>query len=435
MSFIDVFAGAGGLSLGLMRAGWKGLLAVERDKFAFDTLRHNLIDGSHCGFEWPSWYPRAHSEVGGFTKKYRAQLIALRGRIDLIAGGPPCQGFSFAGKRRKNDPRNRLFKRYAALVDLVKPKFLLLENVPGVTVEFGKKKNSLKKRSRGRPSTPHSQKIAEALDRLGYRVFPCLVKAVDFGVPQLRPRYILFGVSKELFGPDDAFDPQVWLDRVRIEFLAENHLPSDRPVTVAEAISDLETEAQELVECIDSPGSKQLVYKGPKTHYQNLLRRGTGSDTAPNSMRLANHRDETVRRFRQILSTCRKGMKLSEKDRERFGIKKFSTCPLAANKPAHTLTTLPDDFLHYSEPRILSVREYARLQSFPDWFDFKGKYTTGGKLRRRECPRYTQVANAVPPFLAEVVGRALQLIAHDALRRQETSQAVEPQQATVVAAL
>jgi DNA (cytosine-5)-methyltransferase 1 len=80
---------------------------------------------------------------------------------------------------------------------------------------------------------------------------------------------------------------------------------------------------------------------------------------------------------------------------------------MAPNKQAPTLTTLPDDVLHYSEPRILTVREYARIQSFPDWYQFKGKYTTGGDMRRKDCPRYTQIGNAVPPLLAEAVGHAL----------------------------
>src|SRR5205823_5765211 len=109
-------------------------------------------------------------------------------------------------------------------------------------------------------------------------------------------------------------------------------------------------------------------------------------------------------RFRQIISSCRHGVQLSAADRERFGLKKHCVVPLHAGKPSHTLTTLPDDFLHYSEPRILTVREYARLQSFPDWYDFRGKYTTGGDRRLRECPRYTQAGNAVPPFLAEILG-------------------------------
>jgi DNA (cytosine-5)-methyltransferase 1 len=128
------------------------------------------------------------------------------------------------------------------------------------------------------------------------------------------------------------------------------------------------------------------------------------------SMRLVNHTATVKQRFSLILDECRRGVNLSEADRERFGMLKHRTLPMSAALPAPTLTTLPDDVLHYSEPRILTVREYARLQSFPDWYQFKGKYTTGGDRRKKDCPRYTQIGNAVPPLLAEGVGRALMVI-------------------------
>ena len=128
------------------------------------------------------------------------------------------------------------------------------------------------------------------------------------------------------------------------------------------------------------------------------------------SMRLANHTEAVKARFALILKQCRRGVNLSEADRDRFGISKHRTLPMDPDQPAPTLTTLPDDVLHYSEPRILTVREYARLQSFPDWYEFKGKYTTGGDRRKKDCPRYTQVGNAVPPLLASGIGHALMTI-------------------------
>jgi len=90
-----------------------------------------------------------------------------------------------------------------------------------------------------------------------------------------------------------------------------------------------------------------------------------------------------------------------------MSLRKLRIVPLDPDRPSHTVTTLPDDILHYKEPRILSVRESARIQSFPDWFIFKGKFTTGGNRRKRECPRYTQVGNAVPPLLAQAWGSAI----------------------------
>ena len=101
---------------------------------------------------------------------------------------------------------------------------------------------------------------------------------------------------------------------------------------------------------------------------------------------------------------------MSKEDRVRLSINKHVTIPLAAKAPSPTLTTLPDDYVHYCEPRILTVREYARIQSFPDWFEFKNKYTTGGKNRTKEVPRYSQIGNAIPPLFGEQAGLTLKRI-------------------------
>ena len=90
-----------------------------------------------------------------------------------------------------------------------------------------------------------------------------------------------------------------------------------------------------------------------------------------------------------------------------MNIKKQCFTVLSTKELSTTITTLPDDCMHYSEPRVLTVRENARIQSFPDWFEFKGKYTTGGDRRKIECPRYTQVGNAVPPLMAEILGQSI----------------------------
>jgi DNA (cytosine-5)-methyltransferase 1 len=116
-----------------------------------------------------------------------------------------------------------------------------------------------------------------------------------------------------------------------------------------------------------------------------------GLITEMDSMRLTRHREDVIDRFDFILSECSRGVSLNQSFRKMHGIKKLRIIPLASDQPAATLTTLPDDLIHYSEPRILTVRECARLQSFPDWFRFTGKYTTGGSRRTIECPRYTQV--------------------------------------------
>ena len=400
-TFIDLFAGAGCLSLGLMSSGWQGILAVEKNAMAFETLSHNLIDGTHgYTFEWPEWFPKKPCTVERVAGTYRQQLLQLRGRVTMIVGGPPCQGFSLAGKRNKKDSRNSLFKAYTRIIEAVQPLFILLENVNGITMAFDKKTRGQKKV--GRPPEPYSQRITRALNKAGYEVQAGLLKSADYGVPQLRPRYYLMAARRDASPSLKENDPFKGLTALREGFLRSKGLPVDRPISVKEAISDLET-ADGTKQCLAFPKFMQGTYASPTTHYQRLMRRSL-RESSLDSHRLANHRPETVARFREILATCRRGVKLNQIDRERFGLKKQCTVPLDPDQPSHTLTTLPDDVIHYSEARILTVREYARLQSIPDWFQFRGAYTTGGDRRVRECPRYTQAGNAVPPFVGEVIG-------------------------------
>jgi DNA (cytosine-5)-methyltransferase 1 len=414
--FVDVFAGAGGLSLGLMRAGLRGLFAVEHEANAFETLKANLIEPVRRGlrYAWPEWLSKEPWEISKLLAMHAEKLDSLRGSVDLLAGGPPCQGFSHAGRRRRNDPRNRLFKLYVDMARVLRPTFLVLENVPGIAIEFGKEeRRRINPRRLGRPAKPFSDRIITSLSELGYKVFILQERAAEFGVPQWRPRYLILGILEErAYGMNEAGIRERLLME-RAGFLAELGLPAERPVTVRQAISDLETTGTEFIECPDSRGFRQAVYRGPRTHYQQLMHEGLDEAQEPNSVRLVNHRPETIARFKRILAACRKGVVMRPEERDRFGVGKISLTPLHPDQPSHTLTSLPDDFLHYAEPRILTVREYARLQSFPDWFEFRGKYTTGGIVRKYECPRYTQVANAVPPLLAEVIGRVITRLASE----------------------
>ena len=130
----------------------------------------------------------------------------------------------------------------------------------------------------------------------------------------------------------------------------------------------------------------------------------------PDSHRFPNHNDETIKKFLFILKNCTKDKNIDSQTKLKFNLKKRCVIPLQQDKESPTLTTLPDDYIHYSEPRILTVREYARIQSFDDDFEFKGKYTTGGKLRTKEVPRYTQIGNAIPPLFGEQSGKVLKEI-------------------------
>jgi len=411
--FIDLFSGCGGLSLGLMKAGWKGLFAIEQNPDAFKTLKHNLIDEkSHNAgrpkFAWPDWLELCPYEISSFVKIHKKDLKTLRGHVHLVAGGPPCQGFSFAGRRCPSDPRNELFKYHISVVNILKPELVLLENVQGINIVHGKGHERDKKK-RGRPRKSYASRISSMLFKNGYDVQQGVIRAVDFGVPQYRPRYFTVGIRKDLGCSNLQIDIFKELYASRENFLSRRGLPIDAPVTVSDAISDLTTSGKVLVKCKDKespPGYWEIVYEGPRTSYQRLMHENMNGQ-APNSLRLVNHRPETVEKFAKILESCRKGVTIPKEERDRLGIKKTVLVPLAPDQPSHTLTTIPDDMIHYSEPRIHTVREHARLQSFPDWFEFQGKYTTGGERRTRDCPRYTQVGNAVPPLLAEALGETL----------------------------
>lgn len=396
--FIDLFAGCGGLSLGLMKAGWQGVFAVEKTNDAFETLEHNFCrKDAPYQFDWPNWLPQAAITTQELLSKYSDELKAMKGKIDMIAGGPPCQGFSSAGQRNPNDPRNRLAEEYIQFVSLLEPKYLLLENVRGFQSKF-----------KGQ-DIPYSEVVKSRLAscaKSGYKVYSSMVSASDFGVPQPRSRFIMIAVRGDL--PEFKEAPfELLLNQ--IEDFREKRGLNGHKISVSEAISDLEIRNQKLKPSTDNKRFKQIKYTGRRklTPFQVLMRSDVAPSYEPNSLRLPNHTQAVSKRFVQILKECEKGKSLSKEDRKKLGTKKQCFTPLHPNKLARTVTTLPDDMLHYREPRILTVRENARLQTFPDWFEFKGKYTTGGHRRKFECPRYTQVGNAVPPLMAEAIGELL----------------------------
>lgn len=410
-TFIDLFAGCGGLSLGLSQAGWQGLFAIERATDAFSTFRANFLGkNSRHRFQWPDWLEQSVHSIDDVLEEHHGELKQLRNRVDLIAGGPPCQGFSFAGKRNNSDPRNKMFQRYVSFVELINPKFLILENVPGMNVAHTKRGNKT-----ARAGQTYYDKLHEALGELGYTVGAMILDAANFGVPQHRARLVVIGIRSDMAkkfptGCTGMFDG---IDVEGKQQLSE--MGDGKPVTAQQAISDLVvgTEKKARQRTIEYPGFwahrgyKQLNYEGPHgTAYQRIMNKHVASDQM-DSMRLARHTEEVRARFQQILASSRRGVNLSHDDRSRFGMSKHRTVPMSPTQPSPTLTTLPDDIVHYSDPRILTVRECARLQSFPDWFTFHGKYTTGGDRRRVECPRYTQVGNAVPPLLAKAIGSGI----------------------------
>lgn len=409
--FADLFSGCGGLSLGLSLAGLKGRFAIERDAMAFRTFEGNFLhrQDEAVQYDWPVWLEKRAWDIEELLKLHLPELLTLRGTIDVLAGGPPCQGFSFAGQRKEDDPRNLLFNKYVEMVVALQPRALIIENVPGMRVAHARRKVvELQVADPTERAVSFYDKLVESLSAAGYHVHAALVNSAHFGVPQRRSRLIALGVRKDLCKWVDGGIQRAFrlLEEERVA--QSKFLGLTSPVTASDAISDLETTSRPLVNCIDPESPRHFLeasYGGPITAYQELMH--DDHEGSMDSMRLARHSDEVRNRFIKILQECRKGVRMDDASRLTYGLKKHRIYPMAEGEPAPTVTTLPDDILHYVEPRILTVREYARLQSFPDWFTFRGKYTTGGARRTKECPRYTQVGNAVPPLLARAIGSAV----------------------------
>ena len=388
MKYIDLFAGAGGLSLGLHKAGLTGVFAVERNKDAFETLKYNLIDKkSH--FEWPEWLDQKNWDILELLEKHSLELSNLKGNVDLVVGGPPCQGFSMAGKRQNDDVRNQLMHSYIEIVRLVQPKFLFFENVQGFTVDF-KGEDTLKN---------YSNILLDELKNMGYKVECQIIMMSEFGVPQNRKRFILFASKDKL--RKSFFDI---LTYNRDNFLKNRKLKI--PNKVSQAIDDLKYK-QKKKDSQDTKNFKNGTYGKVNSSYQRLMKKNIDKKSIPDSHRFAKHREETVELFERLMQASDKVLRITPQMDMVKGLKKRGVTPLKEKSVCNTITSIPDDYIHYAEPRIMTVREHARIQSFPDEYEFKGPYTTGGERRKIDVPRYTQVANAVPPLFAEQVGNVI----------------------------
>lgn len=383
-----------------MQSGWHGAFAIERDSFAFETLKYNLIAPSaKFRFDWPKWLPVKPNSVQSVQRLYEKKLLELASQIDAVVGGPPCQGFSSAGRRKSNDPRNRMVHIYLDFVRLIRPKFVLIENVRGITVDF----------SSGRADENKVNYVAQLTQSLSadYRVWTDIVDTTRLGVPQRRRRFFLVGVRRDVLGTVEPANPFDLLSSASRTVLSRKKLFS-LPIASRCAISDLELARNGTVPSREDKGFEEIAYVRPLTSFQRAMNQGCDDVT---DTRLARHTAPIARRFKKIIEIChadgRLNTTLSREMRESFGIKKCALRVLDPDNPSPTVTSMPDDLLHYAEPRTLTVRENARLQTFPDWYVFKGKYTTGGERRRKEVPRFTQVANAVPPLVAETFGEML----------------------------
>jgi len=408
---VDLFAGCGGLTLGLHLAGHQLLFAVEKDPMAFETFRTNFLDQSAaypirpC---WPEWLPKAPCDIKTLLEdgEKLEQLASLEGKVDLVCGGPPCQGFSVGGIRNGNDVRNQLPRRYLDFVALIKPTFVLMENVEGMARKFVSKP--------GHDQAAFVNWIKQQLDIMGYDAEYEILSANNYGVPQFRRRVFLFAQLKQRAASTglSALDFFRVLGNIRKDFLAGYKLPLDRPVTVREAIDDLS--ARHRVACPDSPKFDGGTYQAATSAFAQLLRRGIPETAIPNSHRFSKH-TKPILDFYNLVHQRKMFGRLPKTFLVEQGTKKDKKVLIDPTTPASTITTHPDEFIHYKEPRNITVREMARIQSFPDDFVFKGRYTINGPRRRHDVARCSQVGNAVPPLVAEAIGIALHHFQHLAL--------------------
>jgi DNA (cytosine-5)-methyltransferase 1 len=399
---IDLFAGCGGLSLGLHYAGWQSLLAIERDPMAFETIEANFLrEGAPYPtlMEWPDGIPRRSQTIEEVLAdpRRRGALSAASDDVVLLAGGPPCQGFSVGGIRDGKDARNKLVHAMLDAVDLVRAPLVLVENVEGIARRFRSKP--------GIYTGSVADEVARALQGKGYDAAFTVIDASRFGVPQTRRRVLILGVSEEIDqGRGLAHGLPAALEFIREDHLASLGLPTDHPITVGEAIADLDG-ARKVV-CPDSAGFEAGTYKPARSAYAKLMRAGIPDAAIPDSHRFSKH-GERIRKLYEDAHETQLPGRLPKAFLRAWGTKKDKKVLLDPRQPSSTITTHPDEFIHYARARNITVREMARLQSFPDDFVFRGRYTINGPRRRHDVARCSQVGNAVPPLLARAIGLAL----------------------------
>jgi DNA (cytosine-5)-methyltransferase 1 len=412
LKVMDLFAGCGGLSLGLEQAGFTPVFVNELNDDARATYIQNRVDAH----EWLAEAAFHSSDVKGMVldkkylpaleKRFASEFNLNHGELDLLVGGPPCQGFSGIGHRRSYSvdkeqlPSNHLFQDMAAIVHRLRPRAFLFENVRGLL--------HARWNSDGQKGEIWDEVLGTFQKIPGYTVAYSLVYAKDYGVPQNRPRVLMVGVRNDVGTgikregkPSDA--------------VARGYLP--KGLGGAPDLIDL---LGDLVDPNYENGGSTIRYPLPaRTTVQTHLRTPFGGgkplrkgDTVTEHD-YSKHNDQILAKFRAMHAG-------DGRVPEEFRTKKFAQRVLPARwgdtGPTITATSLSDDYVHFSQPRVLTVREWARLQMFPDRYQFAGKRTTGGIRRAgnpregifdREVPKYTQIGNAVPVGLAKAVGEHL----------------------------
>jgi DNA (cytosine-5)-methyltransferase 1 len=354
---VDLFCGAGGFSEGFSKTGdFETILAVDFDKQATETFKHNHPET-----------PVICADVSNLTEDELLSLTQNR-KVQVVIGGPPCQGFSLAGRRLQDDPKNQLFKEYVRIVDILKPDVFVFENVVGlVSMQGGLVLEA----------------ICSEFSRIGYEISHSILNSADFGVPQARPRFILIGSrhSQRIGMPVPTHDS---LNSKSMELFRGVLKPH---ISVKDALSNLPSIGQ---------GEGEEITDNSKynTEFQKLMR-GNRHPGCLFNHRATRHSERIVERYSHMPQGG--GIKSLP---EHLRTKKNNVFRLNEKVPSRTITcNFRTDIIHPWMPRGLTTREAARLQSFDDDYQFFGNLTRKAKYLTQD----DQVGNAVPPLLAKAI--------------------------------
>lgn len=427
---VDLFCGAGGCSEGLIQAGFHILFSSDISDMVEKTYVHRheqlgLIQGKN------TWFERAdiRNLTGERIHECIANLEIFKDRevpeIDLMIGGPSCQGFSRAGRRDKSDPRNMLFGEYVRVIDQIKPKYIVLENVEGfVDMQFLGYKGITGIEYADGSVTPEI--LRSELNEIGYDTLePRILNAADYGVPQRRNRIIFIGYKKGLEVPQypepilneeshltltDAIGDLISVKRVKDRVCPEftqyqldsinGRTPDINGRTISSNHKIMNNEYSKISGIVEERFSLFLEGETGSSIKKRVMELGIDISKKPELIKMCSERlglseEDTVSYY--------KHGNVTKENAELLLTKKNIRQRWRSDQPSATVVTIADDYISPWEARTFSVREMARLQSFDDSFEFLGKRTTGGLKRRVEVPQFTQVGNAVPPLLARAV--------------------------------
>lgn len=351
LKVIDLFSGAGGLSRGFLDAGYEVVVGVDFDDAALKTFENNHGETKALKLDL------FNLDNINILKEYYFSKYDV---LDVLVGGPPCQGFSLAGKREELDERNTLYTAMVETARVLRPRAVVLENVPGMLTLYGGKAK---------------EEIISDFTKLGYNMNVEVLYAPDYGVPQIRKRAFFVGI---LGGEKFAFPSK----KVSI----------DQYVTCEQAISDLPSLVEDFDYNLDTVRDYINI---PNSAYQKEMRR--------NSNKVFNHTPtKHIEKTIQLISMVPEGGNYKDLpgDLSKNFKYKESLTRYHSKKPSRTIDTGHRTHFHYKYNRIPTVRENARLQSFPDDFVFYGN----------KQEQYKQVGNAVPPLLGKAIAEKLKEI-------------------------